>query len=62
MGVDITRLDVGGPVTAHYDTKVETDGPWLVVYDAAGTLELVVPAHAVVVAESCAGRCDRGDG
>lgn len=61
MGVDVTRLDVAGPVTSHHDATVATDGPWLLVTaDDDGTLELLVPSHATVAVEPCEGRCARG--
>lgn len=50
----VERLTPGGVVVEHYDTKLDTDGPWLVVHAEPGDApSLIVPAHAVVSVTPC---------
>lgn len=63
-GYDLERLTPAGPVLEHYAGKVETEGPWLILYRAGdeNVAELLVPAHAVVSCKPCPGdgRCTDG--
>lgn len=56
----VRRMTEGGTVSSCHAGRVDTDGPWLIVYAAAEQLapELIVPAHAVVAVTPCDGSCD----
>lgn len=62
---DLTRLTPAGVQRSHHAGKVEIDGPWLIMHSPGddGSLDLIVPAHAVVAVEPCTaaqGRCPDG--
>jgi len=60
---DLERLTPGGVKVTHHTGKVETDGPWLILHGPTeGSLDLIVPAAAVVALEPCTGtgRCGHG--
>ncbi len=60
---DVELLTPSGVTVEHYSSKLETDGPWLIVHGATdGTFDLIVPAGSVVSVKPCKGdgRCDGG--
>lgn len=56
---DLVRLTPGGVRRSHHETKIVTEGPWLII-GREETFELIVPAHAVVELAPCEGRCRDG--
>lgn len=55
-GYDVTRLEPAGVVVTHHHGKIETDGPWLVIYqtgDRAAIADLIAPAHVIVSVTPC---------
>lgn len=60
-GYDVHRLTPSGGSITHVQGTIETDGPWLIVRDAAGTAIRALPAHAVYDVTPCKGGVDCAD-
>lgn len=59
IAYDVTRMVAGGVKTTHHESRLVTEGPWLIV-GGPDVFELIAPAHAVVDVVVCEGRCRDG--